>query len=135
MHLLSAEICLAALREQPGTQRCRELVGHFQSLPVGEIAVSTVAKQELLFQAHHSDCAAANLHLVRTFLAPLVSLPFDERCAEEAALFRSRLGTLGDALCHYELLTMASARAFDAVMVVENAERYRGFSDVRIEAW
>jgi predicted nucleic acid-binding protein len=135
MYLLSVGICLQVLRTNNDTNRLSTLVQQFQKHALGEIAVCSIAIQELLFQARASQKAKENLQLVRLLLAPMVNLPFDERCAEEAALLRLQVDKGKVDISSYDLLNVAAARAHDAILVVDNIDDYQPFFGIDIEVW
>jgi predicted nucleic acid-binding protein len=135
MYLLSAGICAQALRAKNDNYRLSDLTRQFQKHSLSEMAVCSVAIQELLFQARTSQKSNENLQLVRSFLAPMVNLPFDERCAEEAALLRVQVDSGSVNINSYDLLNVAVARAHDAILVVGNADDYRPFVGVDVEVW
>jgi tRNA(fMet)-specific endonuclease VapC len=84
-HVLDFESCMALLRADSG------LAERFMDRAAPEIAVPSVVRSELLLAARLSQRPIENTRLIESFLEPLVSLPFDEPCAEEYALLRADL--------------------------------------------
>jgi tRNA(fMet)-specific endonuclease VapC len=76
-----------------------------------------------------------NLRVLRRFFAPFVSLPFDDRCAEEAGLIRLDLERSGRPVGPNDLLIAATARAYDLVVVTHNTREFGRVSGLRIEDW
>lgn len=108
---------------------------HFQRHSPGEIALCSIVKAELLYGARHSKRVEANLQLLAKFFAPLVSLPFDDRCAEEAGLICADLAGQGSPVGANDLLIAATARAHDAVLVTHNSGEFARVTGLRLEDW
>ncbi len=130
MYLLDCETCTRLLnRADPGiAQRFR------QHLP-SEIALCSVVKQELLFSARSSRKVEENLQLLKRFFAPLASLPFDDRCAEEAGQIHADLEAQRKPIGPNDLLIAATARAYDAVLVTRNEREFGRITGLRLEDW
>ena len=69
--------------------------------------------------------------LLRRFFGPIVSLPFDDRCAEEAAFIRLDLERSGRPIGPNDLLIAATARAHDLVLVTHNAREFGRVASTR----
>ena len=87
MHVLDFESCMALLTTNTA------LAARFMDHAAPEIAVPSVVRSELLLAARLSQRPIENTRLIESFLEPLVSLPFDEPCAEEYALLRADLSS------------------------------------------
>ena len=83
MFLLDTNACIRILNGSSPTVAAR-----LQATKPAEVRLCAVVKAELLYGARKSARVDDNLRLLRRFFAPLVSLPFDDRCAEEAGLIR-----------------------------------------------
>lgn len=130
MYLLDTNACIQMLnRRHPGIE------AHFRSLTPSDIAVCSIVKSELFYGARHSQHVERNLQRLQAFLAPLKSLPFDDRCAEEAGLIRTDLAAQGNPTGPNDLLIAATARAFDAVLITHNTREFGRVTGLRIEDW
>jgi tRNA(fMet)-specific endonuclease VapC len=76
-----------------------------------------------------------NLQLLRRFFEPLVSLSFDDRCAEEAGLIRLDLERTGRPIGPNDLLIAATARANDCVLVTHNLREFGRIPGLRLDDW
>lgn len=127
MYLLDSDSCFLLLSGR-GAALARQL----RAVPPAEIAVCSVVRAELQHAARRSDRVEENLELLARFFAPLASLPFDDRCAEEYGTLRAQaersLGTT-------ELMTAATARAHDAILVTPNRVAYRRLTGLRLADW
>jgi tRNA(fMet)-specific endonuclease VapC len=100
-----------------------------------EVRLSAVVKAELLYGARKSTRVEDNLRVLRRFFAPFVSLPFDDRCAEEAGLIRLDLERSGRPVGPNDLLIAATGRAYDLVVVTHNTREFGRVPGLRTEDW
>ena len=130
MYLLDTNVCIHLLNQKhPG------ILQHFQQHSPAEIALCSIVKAELLYGARHSQRVQDNLQLLAKFFAPLVSLPFDDRCAEEAGLICADLAGQGNPIGPNDLLIAATARAHDAVLITHNSGEFSRVTGFRMEDW
>lgn len=127
MYLLDSDSCLRLLNGR-GAALARRL----RSVPPSEVAVCSVVRAELQQAARRSERVEANLALLTRFLAPLASLPFDDRCAEEYGMLRAQAET---DVRTTDLMTAAIARAHDAILVTPHHAALRRFSGLRLADW
>jgi tRNA(fMet)-specific endonuclease VapC len=66
---------------------------------------------------------------------PPCTLPFDDRCAEEAAQIRADLAAQGKPIGPHDILIAATARAHDAVLVTHNTSEFARVTGLRLEDW
>ncbi|MFV2055724.1 MAG: type II toxin-antitoxin system VapC family toxin [Thiohalomonadales bacterium] len=130
MLLLDTNVCIRLLNQSHSA-----IIQEFQQHLPSEIALSSIVKAELLYGARHSQRVEANLQLLQRFFDPLVSLPFDDRCAEEAGQIRADLATQGKPIGPNDLLIAATARAHDTVLVTHNIGEFSRITGLRLEDW
>ena len=130
MWLLDANVCIHLLNA-----KCPEIERNFRLRSPADIALCSIVKAELLFGARHSQRVDANLQRLKRFFAPLPSLPFDDRCAEEYGLIREDLTIQGKLIGPNDLLVAAIARAYDATLVTRNTKEFCRIPALRIEDW
>lgn len=130
MYLLDTNTCIQFMN---GTSQA--VKRHFQQSSPSEIAVCSVVKAELLFGARHSQRVEANLQRLKLFFAPLQSLPFDDRCAEEYAQIRADLTRQGKLIGPNDMLIAAIARAHDAILVTNNTHEFERVANLRLTDW
>jgi tRNA(fMet)-specific endonuclease VapC len=94
-----------------------------------------VVKAELCYGARKSARIDENLRLLQRFFAPLASLPFDDRCADEAGLIRLDLERSGRPIGPNDLLIAATARAHDLVLVTANTREFDRVPGLRVDDW
>jgi len=130
MYLLDSNVCIHLLNN-----RHTQIEQHFRNLSPTEIALCSIVKAELLFGARHSQRVEANLQLLHHFFAPLNSLAFDDRCAEEYGVIRADLSTQGKIIGPNDLLIAAIAKAHDAILVTHNTHEFSRITGLRLEDW
>ena len=130
MFLLDSNVCIRLLN-----QNHKNIVQHFQKHHPDEIALCSIVKAELIYEARHSKQVEANLQLLYKFFKPLSSLPFDDRCAEEAGQIRADLAAQGKPIGPNDLLIAATARTHDAVLVSHNIREFSRITGLRLEDW
>jgi len=128
--LLDTNVCIRILNGSSPPVAAR-----LQATNPAEVRLSAVVKAELLYGARKSTRIDDNLRLLRRFFTPFVSLPFDDRCAEEAGLIRLDLERSGRPIGPNDLLIAASARAHDLVLVTHNSREFGRIPGLRVEDW
>ncbi len=130
MYLLDTNVCIHLLNERHiGIEK------NFRSHSPANIAMCSIVKAELLFGARHSQRVSANLQRLQQFFAPLTSLPFDDRCAEEYAQIRADLTVQGEIIGPNDMLIAAIARANNASLVTHNVGEFSRIVGIKIEDW
>jgi len=136
MKLLNQKLILGRYRQKYfGGEIKQNQAKHFHSSSPEEIALYSIVKAELLFGTRHSKKVEANLQLLNRFFAPLSSLPFDDRCADEYGLIRADLNTQGKIIGPNDLLIAAIARANDTVLMTRNTKEFSRITGLRLEDW
>ncbi|MCB1882113.1 MAG: PIN domain-containing protein, partial [Gammaproteobacteria bacterium] len=102
MFLLDTNLCIQLLNN-----RSAQIQDHFLQHSPEEIVLCSIVKMELLYGARRSQRIEANLQLLKRFFHPLQSLPFDDRCAEEAGQIRADLASQGSPIGPIDLLIAA----------------------------
>jgi tRNA(fMet)-specific endonuclease VapC len=128
--LLDTNVCIRILNGSSPSVAAR-----LQATSPAEVRLCSVVKAELLYGARHSKRVDGNLRLLHRFFEPLASLPFDDRCAEEAAFIRLDLGRSGRPIGPNDLLIAAIARAHDLVLVTHNIREFNRVPGLRVEDW
>ena len=130
MYLLDSNVCIQLLnKKHVGIEQ------HFRLHSPAEIVLCSIVKAELLFGARHSQRVSVNLQLLKQFFAPLKSLPFDDRCAEEYAQIRADLTAQGKIIGPNDMLIAAISRAHNATLVTHNIGEFSRIVGIKIEDW
>jgi tRNA(fMet)-specific endonuclease VapC len=128
--LLDTNTCIRILNGSSPAVAAR-----LQATSPADVRLCAVVKAELLYGARNSNRVDPNMRLLRRFFSPLASLPFDDRCAEEAAFIRLDLSRAGRPVGPNDLLIAATARAHDLVLVTHNTREFGRVPGLRIEDW
>jgi tRNA(fMet)-specific endonuclease VapC len=130
MYLLDTNACIRVLNGSSGP-----LIGRLRRQAPSEIRISSVTRAELLYGARRSARVAENLRLLAVFFAPLVSLPFDDACAEHYGALRASLSAAGKPIGPNDLLIAATALAHDLTLVTHNLREFSRVTGLRVEDW
>lgn len=130
MKLLDTDVCIHLLNA-----REPELLVRFRAHSPVELALSSIVRAELLWGARNSRRVDENLERVRLFAEPLVSLPFDDECAERYGVIRADLAARGTPIGPHDLLIAATALRHRATLVTRNRREFERVSGLAIEAW
>lgn len=106
-HLLDTNSCVHHLRFGPASNVTAKLA----AAAPGSAVLCSVVVAELLFGAHRSAHKAQNLSQVQAFCRPFLSLPFDDRAAEEYGRIRAHLAGLGMPIGPNDLMIASIALA------------------------
>ncbi len=130
MFLLDTNVCIQLLNKNH-----TGLIKHFSQQQPYDIALCSIVKAELLYGARHSKRVEANIQLLTQFFKPLISLPFDDRCAEEAGQIRADLVAQGKPIGPNDLLIAAIARAHDVILITHNTREFSRITGLRLDDW
>lgn len=129
-YLLDTNVCIALLN---GTSEA--VARRFAAESPATVRVCSVVVAELSFGAQKSARSAQVLASLDRFLAPLVSLPFDDRSAWEYGILRANLERAGTPIGANDLMIAAIARAADLVLVTRNVREFTRVVGLRVEDW
>ncbi len=130
IYLLDTNVCIHLLN-----QRHTAIVQRLRQHNPADIALCSIVKAELLYGAQRSQRREANLHTLRTFFAPLSSLPFDDKAAEHYGQIRADLLAQGQPIGPNDFLIAAIARAHDATLITHNTAEFSRVPGLRLEDW
>jgi tRNA(fMet)-specific endonuclease VapC len=130
MFLLDTNACIRVLNGSSAP-----LIARLGRHAPAEIRVSSVTRAELVYGARRSARVAENLQTLAGFFAPLVTLPFDDACAEEYGAMRASLAVQGRPIGPNDLLIAATALAHDLTLVTHNLREFSRVAGLKIEDW
>jgi tRNA(fMet)-specific endonuclease VapC len=129
-YLLDTNACVECLRNGHAG-----VVARFQSCSPRELRLCSVVVAELCYGAYKGPKPSANLTLVQTFAAPLVSVPFDDRAADVYGRIRADLERRGQAIGPNDTMIAAIALANGLTVVTHNTAEFSRVSGLLIEDW
>jgi len=130
MFLLDTNVCFHLLNGHHS-----QILDKFRNASPSQIVLCSVVKAELIFGARYSAKVEANLQLLNQFFAPLNSLSFDDRAAEEYGVIRADLTRQGKIIASNDLLIASIAKAFNAVLVTHNTKEFSRITGLRLIDW
>jgi len=130
MVLLDTNVCIRILNGSSP-----RVAAVLRATTPSQVRLCSIVKAELLYGARHSKRVSENLNLLQKFFEPLISLPFNDRCAEEAAFIRLDLQRSGRPVGPNDLLIAATARAHDLALVTHNTREFSRVPGLRVEDW
>ncbi len=129
-YLLDTNTCIRLLNQDNAG-----VAERFKACQPADIALCSVVKAELLYGARRSARVEFNLRRLEVFAAPLQSVPFDDRCAQDYGLIRADLAAQGKPIGANDLMIAAIARAHDLVLVTHNSGEFNRVVGLRVEDW
>ena len=130
LYLLDTNICIHYLRQSNALVMQRLL-----SKRTDELRLCPVVAAELYYGAYKSANPAANLGLLAQFLPAFVSLPFDDRAAEEYARIRVYLEARGTPIGPYDMQIAAIALVHGVTLVTHNTQEFGRVPGLVLEDW
>jgi tRNA(fMet)-specific endonuclease VapC len=130
MYLLDTNACIRVLNGS--SERLVSQVGRHAPT---EIRISSVTRAELVYGARRSARVSENLAVLAEFFAPLVSVPFDDTCADQYGALRAVLAATGRPIGPNDLLIAATALAYDLTLVTHNVREFSRVAGLKIEDW
>ena len=95
----------------------------------------SVVLGELFLGAYKSSHPAANLALVRTFAATLLSVPFDDSAADVYGRIRADLERQGQPIGPNDTMIAAIGFANGLTLVTQNIAEFSRVSGLVVESW
>jgi tRNA(fMet)-specific endonuclease VapC len=132
-HLLDTNSFIDHLRRGPASNVTAKLV----AAPPGSVYLCSVVLAELFYGAWHSGPAhrAANLALIAGLRQQFVSLPFDDRAAEEYGKVREHLAALGTPIGPNDLMIAAISLVNQLTLVTHNTTEFSRVPGLNLEDW
>lgn len=130
MYLLDTNVCIRLLNRSS-----KKLALRIRQEDPASVCLCSITKAELHFGARHSAKVSENLALLERFFAPLVSVPFDDLCAEHYGAIRAELAGRGKPIGPYDLQIAATARAHDLTLITHNTREFSRVIGLSVEDW
>ena len=130
-HLLDTNASVDFLRRGPASK----VSGHLAAAPAGSVVICSVVVAELLYGAWRSTNPPVVLSQVGTFCSRFVSLPFDDRAAEEYGRIRAHLAGIGFIIGPNDLMIAAIALANGLTLVTNNTREFSRVPGLPLEDW
>lgn len=122
--------CIVLLR-----QRHPQLTARWQATTASEVVLCSVVVYELRHGAERSSNPLREHVKLDEFLAPFVSLPFDDLCARRCAAIRRVLERTGSVIGPHDLQIAAIALNHDLTLVTHNTREFSRIPGLRLDDW
>ncbi len=129
-YLLDTNVCIAAMRGKKPLVSAR-----LAARPPADLLVCSVVVGELCVGAAKSRNPTAEQALVDAFLAPYLSLPFDDTAARRYAEIRVHLEAQGLTISDLDLEIAAIALANGLTLVTHNTNEFSRVPGLVLEDW
>jgi len=130
IYLLDTNACVMYMNGRSPNLRRR-----LDSLRPDDIGVCSVVKAELFYGAMKSRNRAATLAAQQQFLAPFVSLPFDDAAALIYCKIRADLEAAGKPIGGNDMLIAAIAVSAGLTLVTHNSLEFARVPGLLVEDW
>jgi len=129
-YLLDTNICIALIRQKPGT-----LIQRLTSLQPGDVGISSITLAELFHGVEKSARPEQNLSALEQFLLPLALADFGQEAAQAYGKIRADLERSGQLIGSMDMLIAAHAMSLDAIIVINNVQEFQRIKGLAVEDW
>lgn len=130
IYLPDTNACIALLR-----RRDANLMARWQATKSRDIVLCSVVVYELRHGAERSSDPAREHAKLDVFLAPFVSLPFDDPCARKCAEIRYDLERRGTIIGPHDLQIAAVSMHHTLTLVTHNTAEFSRIPGLKLEDW
>jgi tRNA(fMet)-specific endonuclease VapC len=128
--LLDTNICIYIRRRRPP-----EILQRFQSLQVGEAAISVITFGELIYGAEKSEQREAAMRQLEELASLLRVLPLPADAGRSYGALRAELETDGRMIGNNDLWIAAHAVASGLTLVTNNESEFRRVRGLKVQNW
>jgi tRNA(fMet)-specific endonuclease VapC len=129
LYLLDSNVCIDVLRGRA------EVVDRLRTVSPDDCAVSSITVFELLAGAQKSAHPNRETEKVQRFVDMLVTQPFDDSAAAQAATIRVRLDARGEGIGAYDTLIAGHAMALGLICITDNLKEFSRVDGLAVENW
>jgi tRNA(fMet)-specific endonuclease VapC len=129
MILLDTNICIYIINAKPPA-----VLERFKHYRLGEIGLCSVVAAELAFGVAKSG-SARNRQALEMFLAPLTTLPFDDRAAWAYGDLRAELERRGTPIGSLDTMIAAHALSLQATLITNNTREFSQVPGLHVDNW
>lgn len=129
-YLLDTNICIYIIKKKPV-----EVLERFQSLPLGDVGISTITLAELQYGIAKSTQPEKNQQALQQFLIPLEIVEFDYEASVVYGELRAHLEKTGQPIGALDMFIAAHAKSLDITIVTNNEREFRRVPNLKVENW
>lgn len=129
-YLLDTNICIYIAKQQPP-----KVLKKFQTLKVGQVAMSVITYGELTYGACKSNAYKKTMRLLNelTELIPALDLP--ETAAQQYGAVRAELEAKGKIIGNNDLWIASHALSSNLILVTNNVKEFKRVPKLKVENW
>ena len=129
-YLLDTNICIYIAKQQPP-----KVLKKFQTLKVGQVAMSVITYGELTYGACKSNAYKKTMKLLNelTELIPALDLP--ETAAQQYGAIRAELEAKGKIIGNNDLWIASHALSSNLILVTNNVKEFKRVPKLKVENW
>lgn len=118
-------------------QSAPKVVARIKAEPAANLVLCSVVLGELIYGAEHSGPAhrVKNHTLVAQLRQQFMSLPFDDRAAEQYGRIRAHLAALGTPIGPNDLMIASIALANGLILVTHNTSEFSRVPGLTLDDW
>lgn len=129
-YTLDTNTCIRAINGR--VPRIRE---HLLAVPASDIVVCSIVRSELFYGSAKSQTPLRSRQKQDLFLAPFLSLSFDDRVASVYGELRATLEKLGTPIGPLDLQIASIAVAHNLILVTHNTREFGRVQGLTLEDW
>ncbi|WP_269523694.1 type II toxin-antitoxin system tRNA(fMet)-specific endonuclease VapC [Coraliomargarita parva] len=129
-YLLDTNTCIFIINHKPECVRQK-----MQSIPIGDIGVSSVTVSELEYGVAKSAVVKKNQSALEKFLMPLEIIAYDESAARYYGVIRTQLEKKGTPIGSMDLMIAAHALSLGMAVVTNNLREFKRVQGLKVEDW
>ena len=130
LYLLDSNVWIEILKAKN-----RQILDRFTRTPVSDRATCSPVRAELMHGAEKYETGNRRKATVAEALGKVVSLPFDDLCADRYATIRHDLERRSCVIGPMDLQIAAIALAHDLTVITGNTEEFRRVHELKVEDW
>lgn len=131
IYLLDTNVCVAYLRGKNSDK----IEAHLNAANPGDIALCSVVKAELLYDAACSQQPRKNHTQLQRFFSGFPSFSFDDHAAAAYGTLRAALEKSGTPIGPNDLMIAAIALASGVILVTHNTAEFSRVPGLQVEDW
>lgn len=129
-YLLDTNTCIYIIKRRP-----QNVIERFNSLQVGDVAISSITLAELSYGVEKSQYSQKNRAALEEFILPLELVLFDK----EATNYYGKIGTFlekqGTVIGPLDLMIAAHALSLETALVTNNTKEFARVPHLKLESW
>ncbi len=129
-YLLDTNTCIYIIKRRP-----QNVIERFNSLQVGDVAISSITLAELSYGVEKSQYSQKNRAALEEFILPLELVFFDKEATNYYGKIRAFLEKQGTVIGPLDIMIAAHALSLETVLVTNNTKEFARVPHLKLENW